>query len=397
MVMNMTINLTREQFYDLVWSEPMRKLSELIGISDVAIAKHGKKAGIPLLERGYWNKLHAGKSVTKVALPERDLGTVNHISLSGTLPPELRDRIQGEPGVPSAREEPIELLTERFRKRLGTVAMPRGFTPTHPLIAALLRKDDEYRIKAQNNPYSWLRPKFDEAFERRRLRIINGLFLAFARVGGGGWIRGADAREHSISIGEKSVGFSLDKNRRGGRRGTATEGDDRLHLELTHHQPPEGLVVRWQDRDSLRLEDQLTDIVVGMAVAAEHFNRRWIAQRIAWEEERRVQAIEATRKQRAQEVLRKRKAIVAARKARTNVLLRHAQEWRMASTVRDYVAAVRAATAAGEDPTQHDVWSQWALAEADRLDPITAGRSIAAIHAGDGADINECSMGEPDR
>jgi hypothetical protein len=57
----------------------------------------------------------------------------------------------------------------------------------------------------------------------------------------------------------------------------------------------------------------------------------------------------------------------------------------MASVIRDYIAAVRTATGAEIDPALHDAWSQWALAEANRLDPIKAGRSIAAIQAGAGA------------
>jgi hypothetical protein len=381
MGMSMTINLTREQFYDLVWSEPKKRLSQQVGISDVAISKHCRKAGIPVPERGYWNKLHAGKLVKKTPLPERDLGTINHVSMSGELPLELHKYIQGEPGVPNASEEPIELLTERFRKRLGTVTVPRAFSRTHPAIATLLRKDEEYRIEAQKSAYSWRQPKFDAPFERRRLRIINGLFLAFAGVDGGGWIRGDNARDHSISLGDKSAGFSLDKNGREGRRGSVKEDDNRLYLKLTHHRPPQGLVLQWQDEDNLPLENQLTDIVVGMAVAAEHFSRQWVAERIAWDEQCRVRALEAKRKQNAREALRIRKAIAAARKARSEILLRHAEGWRMASVIRDYVAAVGVATGAETDPVLLDVWSEWALAEANRLDPIKAGRSITVIQA----------------
>jgi hypothetical protein len=51
---------TREQLYDLVWSEPMQRLAKQIGISDVAIAKHCRKLGVPVAERGYWNKLQVG-------------------------------------------------------------------------------------------------------------------------------------------------------------------------------------------------------------------------------------------------------------------------------------------------------------------------------------------------
>ena len=61
----MTFTLTREQLYDLVWSEPMQRLAKKIGISDVAIAKHCRKLGVPVPERGYWNKLQVGKPVTK--------------------------------------------------------------------------------------------------------------------------------------------------------------------------------------------------------------------------------------------------------------------------------------------------------------------------------------------
>jgi hypothetical protein len=135
------------------------------------------------------------------------------------------------------------------------------------------------------------------------LRIINGLFLAFAKVDGGGWIRGTKAREHSISLGDKGVGFTLDKSGRDGRRGSIKEGDNRLYLKLSHHRPPQGLVVQWQDEDGLPLENQLTDIVIGMAVAAEHFSRQWIAERKAWDEECRVRAMDRAANQATSELL----------------------------------------------------------------------------------------------
>ncbi|MCC6777934.1 MAG: hypothetical protein IT537_15075 [Hyphomicrobiales bacterium] len=99
----MSFVLTRDQLYDLVWSEPMQRLSKHIGISDVAIAKHCRKVGVPVPKRGYWNKLLAGKRVVKASLPERDLVTLNRIEMSGSLPPELRQRIKGEPGRTSKK------------------------------------------------------------------------------------------------------------------------------------------------------------------------------------------------------------------------------------------------------------------------------------------------------
>jgi hypothetical protein len=69
----MSFVIARQQLYDLVWSEPMQRLGKQIGISDVAITKACRKAGIPVPERGYWAKLQSGKKVAKVPLVPRDL------------------------------------------------------------------------------------------------------------------------------------------------------------------------------------------------------------------------------------------------------------------------------------------------------------------------------------
>jgi hypothetical protein len=49
------------KLYDLVWSQPMKTVAAGIGISDVALAKHCKKANIPVPNRGYWAQKQAGK------------------------------------------------------------------------------------------------------------------------------------------------------------------------------------------------------------------------------------------------------------------------------------------------------------------------------------------------
>ena len=44
-----------------IWSKPTWELADEFGISDVAIAKECRKRGIPKPERGFWNKVTAGK------------------------------------------------------------------------------------------------------------------------------------------------------------------------------------------------------------------------------------------------------------------------------------------------------------------------------------------------
>lgn len=62
-------SLSREQLYELVWSEAMAILAPKLGISDVGLKKRCLNLGIPTPSRGYWAKLQSGKQVKKEPLP----------------------------------------------------------------------------------------------------------------------------------------------------------------------------------------------------------------------------------------------------------------------------------------------------------------------------------------
>ena len=376
----MSFRLTREQLYDLVWSEAMHKLGRQIGISDVALAKHCRKHGIPIPPRGYWNKLHAGKKATRIALPLRDLGTINCVEISGTLTPELLGRIRGEPGACDPEGQDLDLLTERFRQRLGTVTVPRGFTRTHPVIAKLLGKDEEHRQKKLTERFYWRQPQFDSPFELRRLRILNGLLLAFAKVGCGGIVTGEQARELTLSVGDRQVGFTLDRlpHRRAGRAAPSADGADKLCLTIVAHDPPAGVRLRWQDEEGTTLEEQITDLVVGMAIAVEQLQRDWRAKRLVWERERREEAERAALKRKAEEERLERERQAALAKAKIDRLRRDAEAWRASADIRAYVAAALGTVGEGHKE-RAEAWALWALGVADSIDPLASGRAAERI------------------
>jgi len=62
-------SLSREELYELVWSEAMAILAPKLGISDVGLKKRCLNLGIPTPSRGYWAKLQNGKKVKKEPLP----------------------------------------------------------------------------------------------------------------------------------------------------------------------------------------------------------------------------------------------------------------------------------------------------------------------------------------
>jgi hypothetical protein len=378
----MTFRLTREQLYELVWSEALSRLRNTIGISDVAIAKHCRKADIPIPERGYWNKLQAGKPVRRVPLSPRDLATADTIEMGGTLTPELKARITGEPGV-EADPEDIDVLTERFRKRLGKVNAPRDLSRADPAIAKLLKRDETIRQKMAEGQFYWEKPRFESPYERRRLRILNAIFLAFARVGGGsGYFRDNEAREVSIH-GPAAVSITLDTQKRRNHRGRgqleAADAKETLVLsaEVGRHHP--GVVASWSDDESGKLEDRLTEIVVGLAVVSEHESRRWKAEMAEWRRKQEAEEAEARRKAKEKAERMERERIAAEQQAKLDGLLAEATAWKNAALIREYVEAKIAQ--AEESTPELEAWVQFALTEANRIDPIAGLSATVAVPA----------------
>jgi hypothetical protein len=65
-------SFTRQQLYELVWSQPVTKLAKTLGISDVGLAKVCRRANIPVPQRGYWAKITAALPAARPELPQYD-------------------------------------------------------------------------------------------------------------------------------------------------------------------------------------------------------------------------------------------------------------------------------------------------------------------------------------
>jgi hypothetical protein len=129
---------SREELFDLVWSNPIKDVAPTFGVSDVAVAKACKKAAIPLPGRGYWAKLKAGQACRRTPLPARGLGMSDTVVL-GRLQWHA-DKVQAEQeiGPPPAFSESLEELTARVARLVGKVSQSRDLKRPHPAIAKLL-------------------------------------------------------------------------------------------------------------------------------------------------------------------------------------------------------------------------------------------------------------------
>lgn len=368
---------TRTELYELVWSQPITTLSAEIGISNVALAKHCKKLSIPVPGRGYWARKAAGRPAERAALPPRFPGASDrtgrdayHTYSFNRVEVYVEMKIPPEPTF----DEELPELRQRVAKLVGKVRHIRDFQTTHQLVAKHLEHDEERRADYKRSPISLYAPKYDDGVERRRLLIINTLFVAARRLGCRTSMNTSrymqnygSERQLGLQIGESYVGFSIEplKPRPGDRR-------ERLVLALSRPEIADAKS-QWSDEDG-RLESRLTEIVVEILVSAEvAYRRSLIARRQRLIDRKNEAQAELVRRQiQAEQEERERQERLA--RERVGRLLTQAKMLERADRIRAYAVAIVAhADRVDASAEQVAQWAAWARSEADRIDPSLNG------------------------
>lgn len=387
----MNIEFTRKELYDSVWSQPMSTVAANLGISDVALAKHCKKADIPVPNRGYWAKKQAGKPTIQIALPPRFPGASDRIGQTE------RNNYWGSdwaekykevviPSVPTFDED-MSSVEERCRKLVGQIRCGRKFEPAHPLVAKLLAHDEDRRkefAKWRSNLYA---PKYDTGPARRRLVIINALFLAADRLGCRASMNTSKYvedpggnRDLWIKIGRAHVYFTIElvKSKKGEKseRLCLTFGSERLRTRTNEC---------WEDGEESQLEDQLTEILVQMLLSAEASYRDGLIRCRERIIERKAEA-EAELKRRVEEAERRARELQdKVQREQIGRLLSQAKALNRANQIRTYVESARLRLPdVPITQAEFEQWASWAQKEADRIDPVKNGMIAQAIKAHSG-------------
>jgi len=137
----MSILLTREELYEMVWEQPVTKVAAELEISDVAVAKICRKYKIPVPGRGYWAKVAVGKPVKTISLPKLANPNLDQIQILGggqRYSPSIRaarDRSKvlaaqqtGGKGAGEPTQSEPSLHIEKLKKKLSTAKARRdGF------------------------------------------------------------------------------------------------------------------------------------------------------------------------------------------------------------------------------------------------------------------------------
>lgn len=369
------ITISREALYDLVWTEPVRTIAQRMGVSDVWLKKCCAKADIPVPDRGHWAKFRADKKVVRKKLPPRSPGMAADVAIgtgprSYPWPPNPEAELAAPPPTEPTFAEPIETVAARIDQSLGKVRFARDLRSTHSLIRHLLDEDALRRLKPSNAPYRlrYSEPFFDSPFERRRLRILNNLFLALTRAGHQPWLN-EQARNVGVTVGSQKISFTLDHPRArmqtNGRIQTPHEAYETLRLEIS------ATGDSWTDDDSARIEDRHREIVLKLIVAGEVQYRA--STHTAYENacQRRAEMEHRLGNQRVETARLALEKAFELEAEQRKTLLGMAADHRAAQDIRTFVKAAIAAFGPNKTIERAATdWAVWALGIADQIDPV---------------------------
>lgn len=359
---------TRQQLHDLVWSGPMRDVSKKFGMSDNGLRKHCVKAFVPLPPQGYWNKVHAGQKVKTIPLPPRPPGISGEFRFGQWDYREYERQLKENEPVAPVFDEPIEAVRERVTRNLGVVLAAKSLSPPH---AAFRRQvEDDARQAAQS---SWHTAIFDTPLEKRRLRILQGLFYGLSRLDSWATVQGRDTRTIYVGVGHQSVSIGLERS--ANRRRTVDGKEvERLKLSIFKGAGTEHERISWTDTDEQPLESQLSTIAAEIIVSGELQYR----EHQVWTYEQAVCRREELRQEEIRKKLVAEKAererLIKLEADRLKRLTDSAENYHRAQTIRAFVTSVVSMPAASTDPESVARWKDWALLQADKIDPIATGR-----------------------
>jgi hypothetical protein len=387
----MAKRLSRKELYELVWSEPLKILAPRFGISDVALKKACGRGEVPTPGLGHWAKKAAGKSTPQVALPDRPPGMDDEVLIgtghdywhSGWSEEELLGPLPSPPEF----EEPIERVRERISKTVGKVTVPREVRIWHPTVEKLLKEDEQRRERqrASSFPSSWDAPRFDTPFERRRLRVLNAVVLAVGMMSGKPSISDHEGRSIHLTVHQRHIAIRLDRLKRARHRGNAENSADadetKLSLSILQSPGSENIRMAWHDDEQGKLETRVTEIAVQTILTAELQYREGALRSYEWRVQRKAELEEEERERKRQAERAERERQKRLEQARIDRLLKSAAAFQQAGAIRKYVEAIRAtqtdsAASSGEDLER---WCQWALTEAERIDPVVGRKFLLTM------------------
>lgn len=350
------IIFTRQELYDLVWSEPLSRLAKKYNLSDNGIRKRCKKMNIPLPTVGYWSKIKFGYKVAKIKLPQKYEGEEQTIFC-------YRDK-DGNYIETATTVSPFKQKKEEFLNSSKlTFEIPEVVHRYNSFVAQArdsLKKEkpDSFRYIGMVNTHAGeINIMVSKPNINRAIKFLDAL------------IKLLESRGHEISnknnsvvlnVNEIEIGFQLKEKTKiikvpgifGGYDNEYHPNDIfvfRITEGYWHHR-------EWKDGKQ-KIEEKLLDILIYIELLAEQIKEQKIKDEI--ERNKRIE------EEQKRQVLQKRKD---KEFAKFKELYNQAINWKQAQVIREYLEAL--SNYEGLEESRKD-WLDWAKHKIEWYDPLT--------------------------
>ncbi len=361
--------MTREQLFELVWSKPITQLEQSHGFAVGSLAKLCAKHNVPTPPRGYWTQVHAGRPPARARLPRAhdakiQLPSVRAPSAATSAATDAAD--DGRIRVPERLSAPVGIVADA-REALrdaqdganDMLKCPAGcwqLTVSRKALGLTLRVADALFKACEQR--GW--PVRQEG--ERAVVTVDSIPIA---------ITFTEGFDRSEAPPEPKPGYYSFHYNRSKAYTYRPSGQLTIAIEATQRSYQPGVRRNWHGTADKPIEAKLASVLVGMSRLATVVRAGNEAQA------RRDQ--EVTEKKRAAELARlereRMQRAIAEENARVESLLEQARRWHTATALRAFIEAARVRGGTGKvDLHGKDLqtWIQWAVAQADRLDPFVA-------------------------
>ena len=358
------VTFTPRELFDKVWETPVLKLAQEIGISDVALSKACRKAGLTLPPRGHWAKPMSKRPSKPV--PPTDEHPIRFTVLDrSTLP--VRSTVPAQPkAVRSTIEVPHTLLAPHALVTRWMKCVNAG-KPHEGYLVSTGKNVLDAKISA-------------ELIDR--CALIFDVLIKESEVLGFKWKVTDD--KTVVEVNGEHLGIKLVERlnkhvippppppapKRNARwepdfsmlRSPQFEWSSTGELSLQIVAPAEyGKRKNWTDTKTGKIEKKLASILDGFVAIAESVNVR----RLRNEEDRRERVAEA-------EIRLERSKREETHRRLRHRLVKYTKRWEQSQRLRAFIQATCNANADTSEQTQQQtaLWAAWATSQANLLDPL---------------------------
>ena len=346
-----TIELTRKELYDIVWSTTLSKLTQQYAYTNDGIKKICKQYEVPMPDGSYWSKLKFNKkfkkeklnpvfnSVDKIILAIREEG--NPINIDNT-PLTIRTKeIESDPKAPL-------IVPEKLTKPDVLIQNTKSYHQS--------RKNKDF---VRNDKLDIVHIYVEEANYNRALNIMDS-FIKLLRH------RGHSFRRDRNNYGPKIVAYDVEFSWNI-REKTKRILSDKIYETATYI--PTGILIlqigesfrakEWVD-GATKLENRLSKVVAKIELDA--------IKELEWREECRIHRIQEAEKEKLRKEFQAKRDIELLN---TKDLFKLAEYHNKANIIRDYISRIENQEPDNnQESTELIEWIKWAKDKADWLDPL---------------------------